>query len=465
MSSTTPDAEIISAYKADLVTNYSTFATLAVVLYEYVITVPHEYEIVWTRKWSGATWLCVNPSLEIFLNVLADLPAFVVYAFSAMRVFALSGRSYLTAAVTFALGLASIALDFSLFNNLTYDYVCSISIAAVLCTIAADGIAIVTTWYKTYRRVREASSLGVNIGFSATLLQYGTLYFIVVLIVNLADGLFVLVPTLQSTNVFSAFVAVLPNIILSRFLINLRQADRPDANSAALSHFSAPNFRMPSIIGNLGETLSDGDEDLSDDESTADETCEADPSSPSTPGVDAETFSVADIDTSPVEEKWSAATSLFLINWYSMLAVIITQISRFSPKALNVPALRICTSWLCVFDNPPSRDPTFAVPQVFVLLGRAYIITTFTFVLGIGPAALALSQGIRSTYYHVGDPVLAASTCRRLQLHSSESLLIEPRLPKFHLEDQEVVDEMDDYLRICILDAQGSHGVCGVTGP
>ncbi|KAJ3553969.1 hypothetical protein NM688_g3346 [Phlebia brevispora] len=338
MSSAAPDAQVISAYKADLVTNYSTYATLVVVCYEYTITIPHEYEIVWTRKWSGATWLCSNPSLEIFLNVLADLPAFIVFAFSAMRVFALLGHSYLAAAVTFALGLASLALNFSLFNNLTYGYVddpvlgssCYINylgspsvvfhsekyvnsasialtlliatLAAVLCTIAADGIAIATTWYKTYRRVREASSLGVNVSFSATLLQYGTLYFIVLFIVNLADGLFVLVPTLQSTNVFSAFVAVLPNIILSRFLINLRQADQPDANGAALSHFSAPNFRMPSIIGNLGETLSDGDEDFTDDEKAATETCEEDYGALSTPGVDAGMFDVVDIGTSAVDE-------------------------------------------------------------------------------------------------------------------------------------------------------------------
>lgn len=53
----------------------------------------------------------------------------------------------------------------------------------------------------------------------------------------------------------------LPNILLSRFIINLRHAGSPAANSTANQHasrFSIPNLRMPTmdeVVGNLGEPL------------------------------------------------------------------------------------------------------------------------------------------------------------------------------------------------------------------
>ncbi|KAJ3553607.1 hypothetical protein NM688_g3520 [Phlebia brevispora] len=109
------------------------------------------------------------------------------------------------------------------------------TLASTLCAIAADIIAIAITWIKTYRHVREASSVHVRFGFGASLLQYGTLFFI------------------------------LPNVILSRFLLNLRQIDAPEVGSSPghVSRFSVPNFRMPtvpSIIGNLGEPLAYAEE-------------------------------------------------------------------------------------------------------------------------------------------------------------------------------------------------------------
>ncbi|KAJ3556183.1 hypothetical protein NM688_g2161 [Phlebia brevispora] len=57
--------------------------------------------------------------------------------------------------------------------------------------------------------------------------------------------------------------------MLSRFLINLRQADSTDPSEAGqISQFSRPDFRVPSlptVIGNLGEPLAYGEEDLDDD--------------------------------------------------------------------------------------------------------------------------------------------------------------------------------------------------------
>ncbi|KAJ3558643.1 hypothetical protein NM688_g800 [Phlebia brevispora] len=107
----------------------------------------------------------------------------------------------------------------------------SFNLAGSLTTIAADIIAIVTIWVKTYRHVRQAASVGVNAGFSSVLIQYGTLNFL------------------------------LPNIVISRFLINLRKVDSPGSdNMSRFSQFSVPKFWMPSglpeVLGNLGPIFS-----------------------------------------------------------------------------------------------------------------------------------------------------------------------------------------------------------------
>ncbi|KAJ3531855.1 hypothetical protein NM688_g7512 [Phlebia brevispora] len=279
MSSSTPDAEIISAYRADLNYGYCAFAVVTIVCYDFIATFQDEYELAWKRKWTGATWLfltnrCYNDALQYFLVELETLSTIVVAAFSALRVFALLGHAYIPAAFTFALGLVPVAYQSSqvtyhyvddpvlgsscytnfvispsvLFDSKNYsDHIVTVlthliaTLAGTLSTIAADVIAIAITWIKTYRHVREALSIGANVSLGQALLQYGSLYFI------------------------------LPNIILSHFLINLRQINAAESGTAArLSRFSPLNFRVPSIpsipsiVGNLGEPLADNEDDLAE---------------------------------------------------------------------------------------------------------------------------------------------------------------------------------------------------------
>ncbi|KAJ3556413.1 hypothetical protein NM688_g2042 [Phlebia brevispora] len=272
MSATNSNSQVISTYKEDLVINYSVFAALSVLCYELLITFRYEYE-------------CYNFSLMYFMNSLVGFPLLVVAVFSALRVFALFNQAYVTAACTFLLGLVPVATNFYQASQVTYYYVddpvlgssCYASylisptmVFNVLCTISADIIAIAITWVKTYRHVREAYSAGIKVSFGATLLRYGTVYFIVLFVVNLVKGLIQLAPSLQGTNPIIPFTNVIPNIVLSRFLINLRRADSSEPSSADhFSRFSTPHFRMPnisSIIGNLGEYLTDDDEDSVNDD-------------------------------------------------------------------------------------------------------------------------------------------------------------------------------------------------------
>ncbi|KAJ3551701.1 hypothetical protein NM688_g4554 [Phlebia brevispora] len=237
MSTTASDAEIISAYQDNLIYNYFVYAALSMLEY---------------------------------------LPTIVIAMFSALRVFALLGRTYILATFTFALGLAPAVLNLYQTSQITYYYIddpvlgascyfnylispsvlfygknhsghiiivlthSTATLAGTLSTICADVIAIVVTWIKTYRHVREASSTGADISFGAVLLRYGSLYFI------------------------------LPNIIISRFLINLHQINAHESGSAAnFSRFSPLNFHIPSIpsiVGNLGEPLADNEDDRDDED-------------------------------------------------------------------------------------------------------------------------------------------------------------------------------------------------------
>ncbi|KAJ3552742.1 hypothetical protein NM688_g3993 [Phlebia brevispora] len=222
--------------------------------------------------------------MMIFLNVVYNLPLAISGLFSALRVFALLDHAYFTAGCVLLLGLAPMGIALYVDCHMVFLYVDDavlgsscyflsillpapvlFSLASILTVIAPDIIAIVATWRKTYRQVRQAASIGVCAGFSETLIQYGTLYFGVILLVNMVSlAVFLIHSGSRFTNGISVFVAILPNILISRFIINLRQVESLASGSRSrLCSMSAPRFRVPSIpemIGNLGEPLSNGDE-------------------------------------------------------------------------------------------------------------------------------------------------------------------------------------------------------------
>ncbi|KAJ3553151.1 hypothetical protein NM688_g3768 [Phlebia brevispora] len=316
--SSTSDSATIAAYRGALVDNNCIFAALTFVAYEHIITFQYEHEFVWRREWTAATWLFIanrylllasviaqaapssyRVTRSMFIDVLFALPVIVLAAsdeaFSALRVFALLDRSYIVAGCVFLLAVTPVGITIYEDSHMTRYFVddpvlgasCYVNsslsptlafklkslkavLSGLLTTVAADLVAIVTTWVKTYRHIRHAASVGVAVGFSATLIKYGTLYFIVLLLVYLLDLLVFLIPAAQTINVVGVFVNILPNVVLSRFLINLREVDSAENSTAPhFSLFSVLHFRvrtLPDVIGNLGEPLADDDEIFYDEE-------------------------------------------------------------------------------------------------------------------------------------------------------------------------------------------------------
>ncbi|KAJ3557727.1 hypothetical protein NM688_g1318 [Phlebia brevispora] len=254
---------------------------LALVAYEYLVTLEHEHGFIWQRKWNAATWLfianrymmlavmveqaspwsaqayvrCYNTALNWFVNVIYNLPPLILAVFSTLRVFALLDRTaYITTGCVFMLGVAPIAINFYQNGQLTWYYI--------------DDPVLGSTCY--YNSLLSSSTL-FYARFSVTLLRYGTLYFVVLFIVNLINLLLLLVPSLEFEAVLGSITTILPNIVVSRFLINLRQSDSSASSDTGTNQasglVSTVGFRTPtlrSIVGNLGEPLSGGDEDTED---------------------------------------------------------------------------------------------------------------------------------------------------------------------------------------------------------
>ncbi|KAJ3553152.1 hypothetical protein NM688_g3769 [Phlebia brevispora] len=302
MSTFTPTSVIVAAYKSDLVVNNCINAALTFVTYEFLITSGYEYEFLWRRKWTAATWLfvtnrylllasiivqivpftpqvnvcshekcliinglkgvrCQNFSLQMFIQFLINVPLVISALFSALRVFAILDRAYAAAGCVLLLGLTPLAVILYQASQNTTVYVhdpCFIvrmGLVSILATITVDVAAIIATWVKTYRQVREASSIGMSVSISAMLLRYGTLYFLVLCIVNLAQLLIYVIPSIQSANPINIFT----NMQVSSFSIP-PLSSRESSDTARFSDFSVPNFRVPTlpdVLGNLGEPLAD----------------------------------------------------------------------------------------------------------------------------------------------------------------------------------------------------------------
>ncbi|KAJ3552784.1 hypothetical protein NM688_g3972 [Phlebia brevispora] len=242
------NSDLLNVYEPELTdADYS----YAVLVYEYVITFQHEYELLWQPKWTPATWLFLFNRYTL-LERNSACYAYQSAMFSAMRVFALLRHAYIAAGAVFVLGIPRFGIAFTQYRSgirsAVYhtDNSALVSLALTLVTITSDVVAIALTWLKTYRHVKQAAAVGVNSRFGATLIQYGTLHFIALLVPDLVN-LFLLI-TPSGTEVASGvniFLSLLPNIVISRFLINLRQVDFPGHNSTShFSHFSAPNLRI-----------------------------------------------------------------------------------------------------------------------------------------------------------------------------------------------------------------------------
>ncbi|RPD59933.1 hypothetical protein L227DRAFT_575932 [Lentinus tigrinus ALCF2SS1-6] len=144
------------------------------------------------------------------------------------------------------------------------------------CLIVADFIVLGVTWYGTYRTLRlvRVAAVGEQSKhtYSGVLFRDGTIYFVILAILNFLHLLFTLlsiaVYALQPTSFVTTFTEPLTSILVSWFLLDLQEVGiyRADPQLSSLSVGQGSLHFNSRVIGSLGESLPPpGDTSLEDE--------------------------------------------------------------------------------------------------------------------------------------------------------------------------------------------------------
>ncbi|EIW58770.1 uncharacterized protein TRAVEDRAFT_20676 [Trametes versicolor FP-101664 SS1] len=287
-------AELVLLYQATDLYSCWTHCAFALLLYDYILTFRHEVRFVWGRKISGATALfLVNryfiilpyllgvvmqfpiqskacPGIGRFVAVLEFLPYIIWATFSALRAYALSGRTTAIGIVIFILSLVPVGVNayyFSTFSyiNLDAPLNCNelsditpqlsknLTIVSRATLMAADVLVIAVTWANTYGLRKASRDARISTSFSTILLRDGTIYFVVLVAMNAVQMMLNAVKVSrgvafvthrwisnkhppQPSNMIAqaSYVTILEepitSILVSRFILNLREVDHRGAN-------------------------------------------------------------------------------------------------------------------------------------------------------------------------------------------------------------------------------------------
>ncbi|KAI0701048.1 hypothetical protein BC835DRAFT_1303840 [Cytidiella melzeri] len=332
-------AELSAFYQSVRSTNYIIYGLVALVVYEHLITVSREVRNVWSRKFSGAAVLFalnrylllvyilvqnvpVSTSEGCFISLrtfdtIIELQALVSAIFSALRVYAIWNRNLVFPVFIFLLNLVRTVNNIDLYAGSSIVFfilgpfdICSeqssrseaaqvhATLATRICVILADLLVLTVTWAKTVSTKRRAMRTGLNAPLITMLLRDGDYRLMTdelalpplntngpslahgraMLNLNIAQILVENVPVLAQLSPVSSFISVLIPILISRFILNLREVDHDaadDETSDMPSIFSGPVFRVArSVTGTLGGELG-YDHDESVDEEGEDSAPEA----------------------------------------------------------------------------------------------------------------------------------------------------------------------------------------------
>ncbi|KAI0794534.1 hypothetical protein C8Q74DRAFT_1194725 [Fomes fomentarius] len=274
---------------------------LVLLIYATLVTFDHEVNLFWSGKMTGARILFfANRYLSLCWMVLslitlapfsdkASYEALVwlnTPVFSTLRAFVLSRNKTLSICVL-TLGLVPVGTNlapvlvpnygkhFASFQCLLFYQMPSsmtMTIVSRVSLIVADGILILITWTSPMTR-----GLHTNIhkdkrqSLGAILIQNGTMYFIVLLCLNICHLSFSL------TNLICTFdpLSRITTILISHFLLDLQEAYRrtvrvdPDNILNLGSNNSTPSF-VDRVIGSIGSDIHFPAPDAEDNSDTTD---------------------------------------------------------------------------------------------------------------------------------------------------------------------------------------------------
>ncbi|EIW61279.1 uncharacterized protein TRAVEDRAFT_44095 [Trametes versicolor FP-101664 SS1] len=306
----------VSLYAENFVEACCDFTAFTLIFYEYLITIDREIDQVWGRRFTGATalfWLnrylallkypvyivahqalsdmrytrLVCHAVNIYSMVVQILPYVVWTAFSTLRIYAICGNSWKMALLVLIPGSVQIASNIYLYSQTsainyplpigcfaewlipTEIYVRraygSVLIATRASVIVNNVLVIALTWWKTYGIRKLVAQANMKVSLSTLLLRDGTIYFLLLFIMSIFHIVFSLTERFTYTLTLEE---PLTAILVSRFLLNLREADGSRSLDDLDTMISFPSFaRHPndsdestphfvaSFIGPLGAPL------------------------------------------------------------------------------------------------------------------------------------------------------------------------------------------------------------------
>ncbi|KAJ8495231.1 hypothetical protein ONZ51_g1803 [Trametes cubensis] len=274
--STSADPATVSEVASTTTTDYCFASAPALLVYYYLTTLDEEFKHYSKRKFTLATLLYVtNRYIPLVYNVYAapwvpgssqekickaeggieywleQLQYFPWAIFSALRTYALQRKLY-WAAVVLILSLAPMIV-----NGRRHR---SVPVLARVPVIIADIIVIYITWKTQYKLYGLGKDLPTPMRLTTVLLYDGTVYFVVLTVLDILLLIFEYLQVWISTQNFKV---TLTTILVSEFLNDLHEAADKMSGSGSLSSVSDLEFR---IVGSIGASLPAPSDDGTPDE-------------------------------------------------------------------------------------------------------------------------------------------------------------------------------------------------------
>ncbi|KAI0769503.1 hypothetical protein BC629DRAFT_1533368 [Irpex lacteus] len=273
----------------ELIGSYITRSATGLFFYECIITLSQEVDVVWRRKWTAITWLyALTRYCEVLDQIVTFLPVGNLTAlihidaalhlvqplcygwFSALRVYALFHDRRLVAVIVFLLNLVPFATNMFNYTHtaISANEVCiavptessglhlSLSLLTRMAVIMSDVLVLAVTWTKTAQAYGEAKRLKIKAPLARMLLRD---------VSNVLEVIDSNIPVMEYLSVIEPFFDILPQIIVCRFILNLRQLEPTGTSWISDSKSHSLHF-----VGNMGQSLHTGGTD-EDEENGVDE--------------------------------------------------------------------------------------------------------------------------------------------------------------------------------------------------
>ncbi|KZT71027.1 hypothetical protein DAEQUDRAFT_810281 [Daedalea quercina L-15889] len=290
-------SELILELESSFVTYRCLLAAFTIYIFDHALTFASEVEYIWCRRKSGVILLYVTMhvcTLVMFVTNIAGwldstgcesayalsmvdtavlCALYVIWGvISASRAYALSGREWTIPTLIFIVSLVPVAANIAycwglaqenipppigcvVYNKIPQTTETRFEIATRTCVIATDLLVLLVTWKATYGIRRNASALDVKTPIAVLLLRDGTIYFGVLLVINILSLALWVTNVLEAASTFSS---ALNTILFSRLFLNLREAAIAPGSTASTTSKS-PNEHFTSLVfGNIGGSLAHG---------------------------------------------------------------------------------------------------------------------------------------------------------------------------------------------------------------